>query len=47
MPPLGEFLRRIAPAATMIDGFVETTLDTNKQTQLLASNLASTVHFDR
>jgi hypothetical protein len=37
MPPLGECLRRIAPAAAMVDGFVETTLNTNK-TQLLASN---------
>jgi hypothetical protein len=33
----GECLRRIAPAATMVDGFVETTLNTNK-TQLLPSN---------
>ncbi len=30
MPPLGECLRRIAPAAAMVDGFVETTLNTNK-----------------
>ena len=37
MPPLGECLRRIALAAAMVDGFVETTLNTNK-TQLLASN---------
>jgi hypothetical protein len=37
MPPLGECLRRIAPAAVMVDEFVETTLNTNK-TQLLASN---------
>ena len=34
---LGECLRRIAPAATMVDKFVETTQNTNK-TQLLASN---------
>jgi hypothetical protein len=37
MPPSGRCLRRIAPAATMVDGFVETTLNTNK-TQLLPSN---------
>ena len=37
MPPSGECLRRIAPAAAMDDGFVETTLNTNK-TQLLPSN---------
>ena len=37
MPPLGECLRRIAPAAAMVDGFVKTTLNTNK-TQLLPSN---------
>ena len=37
MPPLGKCLRRIAPAAAMVDGFVETTLNTNK-TQLLPSN---------
>ncbi len=37
MPPSGECLRRIAPAAVMIDEFVETTLNTNK-TQLLPSN---------
>jgi hypothetical protein len=37
MPPLGECLRRIVPAAAMVDGFVETTLNTNK-TQLLPSN---------
>jgi hypothetical protein len=33
----GECLRHIAPAAAMVDGFVETTLNTNK-TQLLPSN---------
>jgi hypothetical protein len=33
MPPLGECLRRIAPAAAMVDEFVETTQNTNK-TQL-------------
>ncbi len=37
MPPLGECLRCIAPAAIMVDEFVETTQNTNK-TQLLASN---------
>ena len=37
MPPSGECLRRIAPAAAMVDGFVETTLNTNK-TQLLPSD---------
>ncbi len=35
--PSGECLCRIAPAAAMVDGFVETTLNTNK-TQLLPSN---------
>jgi hypothetical protein len=37
MPPLGKCLRRIAPAAAMVNEFVETTQNTNK-TQLLASN---------
>jgi hypothetical protein len=37
MLPAGECLRHIAPAATMVDEFVETTQNTNK-TQLLASN---------
>ncbi len=37
MPPLGECLRRITPAAVMVDEFIETTQNTNK-TQLLASN---------
>jgi hypothetical protein len=37
MPPSGECLRHIAPATAMVDGFVETTLNTNK-TQLLPSN---------
>ena len=37
MPPSGECLRSITPAAAMVDGFVETTLNTNK-TQLLPSN---------
>ena len=37
MPPSGNFLRCIAPAATMVDKFVETALNTNKA-QLLASN---------
>jgi hypothetical protein len=33
----GECLRRITPAAAMVNEFVETALNTNK-TQLLASN---------
>jgi len=37
MRPLGECLRRIAPAAAMVNKFVETTLNTNK-TQLLPCN---------
>jgi hypothetical protein len=37
MLPLGKCLRRIAPAAAMVDKFVETTLNTNKA-QLLPSN---------
>jgi len=37
MPPSGNFLRRIAPAAAMVNEFIETTQNTNK-TQLLASN---------
>jgi hypothetical protein len=37
MPPSGECLHRIAPAAVMVDKFAETTLNTNK-TQLLPSN---------
>ncbi len=37
MPPLGKCLRHIAPAAAMVNEFVETTQNTNK-TQLLASN---------
>jgi hypothetical protein len=37
MPPSGECLRRIAPAADMVGEFVETTLNTNKK-PLLASN---------
>ena len=36
MPPSGECLCRIAPAAAMVNGFVETTLNTIK-TQLLPS----------
>ena len=31
MQPLGECLRRIAPAAAMVDEFVETTQNTNKK----------------
>jgi hypothetical protein len=37
MPSSGECLRRIAPSATMVNEFVETTQNTNK-TQLLTSN---------
>ena len=37
MPPSGECLRGIAPAAAMVDGFVETTQNINK-TQLLPGN---------
>ena len=37
MPPLGKCLRRIAPAAAMVNKFVKKTPNTNK-TQLLASN---------
>jgi len=37
MPPSSKCLRRIAPAAAMVNRFVETTLNTNK-TQLLPSN---------
>ena len=40
MPPLGKCLRRIAPAAAMVNEFVETTQNTNK-TQLLASNYST------
>jgi hypothetical protein len=31
MQPSGECLRHIAPAATMVDEFVETTQNTNKK----------------
>jgi hypothetical protein len=37
MPPSGKCLRRIVPAATMVNKFIETTQNTNK-TQRLASN---------
>ena len=37
LPPSGKCLLCIAPAAVMVNKFVETTLNTNK-TQLLASN---------
>ncbi len=37
MPLLGECMRRIAPAAAMVNELIETTQNTNK-TQLLASN---------
>jgi len=41
MPPSGECLRRgIAPAAAMVNEFVETTQNTNK-TQLLTSNFGT------
>ena len=43
MPPSGECLCRIAPAAIMVEEFVETTLNTTK-TQLLPSNYGT---FDR
>ena len=43
MPPSGKCLRPIAPAAVMVDEFVEKTLNTNK-TQLLPSNYGT---FDR
>ena len=37
MPPLGECMRRIAPAAAMVDEYVENTQNTNKKL-FLASN---------
>jgi hypothetical protein len=40
MPPSGECLHRIAPAATMVNEFVEITQNTNK-TQLLTSNFGT------
>ena len=40
MPPLGKCLCNIAPAAAMVNKFVETTQSTNK-TQLLASNYST------
>jgi hypothetical protein len=40
MPPSGECLHRIAPAAAMVNKFVETTQNTNK-TQLLSSNYST------
>ena len=40
MPPLVECLRRIAPAAAMVDEFEQNTQNTNK-TQLLASNYST------
>jgi hypothetical protein len=40
MPPSGKCLRRIAPAATMVNKFFETTQNTNK-TQLLPSNYST------
>jgi hypothetical protein len=41
MPPSGKCLRHIAPAAALVNEFVETTQNTNK-TQLLASNYGTT-----
>ena len=38
MPPFGECLRRIAPAAAMVNNFVETTQKSTNKTQLLTSN---------
>ena len=40
MPPSVECSHRIAPAAAMVNEFIETTLNTNK-TQLLASNYST------
>jgi hypothetical protein len=40
MSPSGKCLRCIAPAAAMVNEFVETTQNTNK-TQLLASNYST------
>jgi hypothetical protein len=40
MPPSGKCLHRIAPAAAMVNEFIETTQNTNK-TQLLASNYST------
>ncbi len=40
MPPSGKCLRRTAPAAAMVNEFVETTQNTNKS-QLLASNYST------
>jgi hypothetical protein len=40
MSPSGKCLRRIAPAAAMVNKFVETKQNTNK-TQLLASNYST------
>ena len=44
MPPSGECLRFITPAAAMVDKFVETTQNTTNKTQLLPSNYGA---FDR
>ena len=41
MPPSGKCLRRIAPAAAMVDELVETTLNSNKHNFCLAT----TVHL--
>ena len=43
MPPSGECLCHITPAATMIDEFIENTLNTNK-TQFLPINYGSFDH---
>jgi len=40
MPPSGECLSRIAPAAAMVNEFVETTKNT-KKTQFLASDYST------
>ena len=42
MPPLSKCLRRIAPAAVMVNEFVEITQNTTK-TQLVASNYNSLI----
>jgi hypothetical protein len=42
MPPSGKCLRRIAPAAAMVNEFVETTQNTNtNKAHLLASNYST------
>jgi len=46
MPQLGKCLRRIAPAAAMVNEFVETTQNTNK-TQLLARLVVSEISYPK